>query len=87
MKTLFAVAATGVLILSGAGAVAAGELPYYDLIGFPISPHQFSVLGSASIKEQSPSPSLTMTGMPASPHQVLVLTRRPGKTEGLAEAR
>ena len=58
-------------------SAAATELPSYELMGFPVSPHQFSVLGSANIKEQSPSPSLTMAGMPASPHQVSVLTPRP----------
>jgi hypothetical protein len=79
MKTLFAMAATGTLMLSGAGASAA-ELPSYELTGFPISPHQFSVVGSANVKEQSPS-SLTMAGMPASPHQVAVLTPRARPSE------
>jgi hypothetical protein len=36
MKTLFAMAAAGTLMLSGAGASAA-ELPSYELTGFPIS--------------------------------------------------
>jgi hypothetical protein len=76
MKTLFAMAATGTLMLSGAGALAA-ELPSYELLGFPITPHQFSVVGPANVKEQSPSPSLTIAGMPASAHQVTVLTPRP----------
>jgi len=65
-------------------ASAANKLPSYELMGFPISQHQFSVLGSANIKEQSPSPSLTMAGMPASPHQVAVLTPRPRTIEALA---
>ena len=68
-------------------ASAATKLPSYELMGFPISQHQFSVLGSANIKEQSPSPSLTMAGMPASPHQVAVLTPRPRIAEELAAAR
>ena len=55
-------------------ASAATKLPSYELMGFPITPHQFSVLGSAHVEEQSPSPSLTMAGMPASPHQLAVLT-------------
>ena len=38
----------------------AHPFPSYELAGFPISPHQWSVVGSANIKEQSPSPSLTM---------------------------
>jgi hypothetical protein len=85
-------------LLLAAPAVAAGQssksvvpdrasatikLPSYELMGFPISQHQFSILGSANIKEQPPSPSLTMAGMPASPHQVAVLTPRPRKIEAL----
>jgi hypothetical protein len=81
MKTLFAMAAAGTLILNGAGASAA-ELPSYELTGFPINPHQFSVVGSANVKEQSPSSSLAM--MPASPHQVAVLTPRARPSEELA---
>ena len=74
-------------VLSLVGAVAkAAELPSYELLGFPIAPHQFSVIGSANIKEQTANPSLTAAGMPASPHQVSVLTRRPRTTEELAEA-
>jgi hypothetical protein len=86
MKKLLLITAISAVSL-GAAVAKAAELPSYELMGFPISPHQFSILGSASIKEQSPSPSLTMAGMPASPHQLLVLTRRPGITEALAEAR
>jgi hypothetical protein len=62
----------------------ATELPSYELMGYPITPHQFSVLGSANIKEQSPNPSITMAGMPASQHQVAVLTRRTRVIEELA---
>jgi hypothetical protein len=86
MKKLASIVAITAASLVGAAAKAT-ELPSYVLMGFPISPHQFSVLGSANIREQSPSPSLTMAGMPASPHQVSVLTRRPITTEELAEAR
>ena len=75
MKTLLAMATAGALMLSGAGASAA-ELPSYQLTGFPISPHQFSVLGAPNVEEQSPGPSLTVAGMPASPHQVAALTPR-----------
>lgn len=80
MKALFAMALTGMLVLSGAEASAA-ELPSYELAGFPISRHQFSVVGSANVKEQSPSTSLTMAGLPASPHQVVVVTPRSRPTE------
>jgi hypothetical protein len=59
------------------GAVdSGGELPQYEVAGFPISPHQISVLGSGDVQEQSPSPSLTLNGMPASPHQIAVIGPR-----------
>ena len=61
--------------LQGAN-VAAGELPTFQLSGFPVSWHQVAVLGSANVQEQAPSPALTWGGMPASPHQVGVLTPR-----------
>ena len=59
---------------------AGTAVPTYEVMGFPITPHQFSVVGSAHVEEQSPSPSLVMAGMPASPHQIAVLTPRPGAT-------
>ncbi len=81
MKSLLSVAAiTTVTIVTGASAA---DLPSYEVMGFPITLHQITVVGSANVKEQSPSPSLTMAGMPASPHQVAVLTPRPRVTEKL----
>jgi hypothetical protein len=75
MKTLFAMATTGTLLLSG--IASAQEFPVYELSGFPISPHQISVMGAtANLNEHLPSTSPTMGGMPASPHQILVLTPR-----------
>jgi hypothetical protein len=75
VKTLFAMATTGTLLLNG--IASAQELPVYGLSGFPISPCQISIMGAtANLKEQSPSTSLTMGGMPASPLQILVLTPR-----------
>ena len=75
MKNLFLIAAIAAVTLVGAGAEAA-ELPSYELMGFSMTPHQFTVVGSANVKEQSPSSSLAMAGMPASPHQMAVLTSR-----------
>jgi len=85
MRNLFPITVTATLILSGAGAAAA-ELPIYELAGFPITPHQFSVVGSAYVQEQSPNiveiePSrlgfpglaLTLAGMPGAPHKIAVL--------------
>ena len=62
------------LLLSVALAVAlqgvnatAGELPTFELLGFPVSRHQVAVLGSANVKEQGPSFLLLFgEGMPAS---------------------
>jgi hypothetical protein len=57
---------------------ATTAMPSYEVMGFPITPHQISIVGSAHVEEQSPNPSLTRAGMPASPHQIAVLTPRPG---------
>ena len=83
MSYRLSIIAAATLMIGGVRATAA-ELPSYELTGFPISPHQFSVVGSANVKEQSPSSSLAMAGMPASPHQVAVLTPRARPTEELA---
>jgi hypothetical protein len=77
MKAMFGMSAGAVLL---GGVASAAELPSYELAGFPITSHQWSVVESANIKEQSPSSSLTMAGMPVSPHQVAVLTPRPRAT-------
>jgi hypothetical protein len=75
MKTLFAMATTGTLLLSG--IASAQELPVYGISGRPINPHQISVTGAtANLKEQPPGIPLTMGGMPASPLQILLLTQR-----------
>jgi len=63
--------ASSVLEAVGSG----GELPQYEVAGFPISPHQISVLGSGDV-QQSFSPTLTLNGMPASPHQIAVIGPR-----------
>jgi hypothetical protein len=67
-----------------AAAAAGGELPQYEVMGFPISAHQMSVLGSGGIEEQSLTPMLTLQGMPASPHQIAVIGFRT-KQYALAE--
>ena len=50
-----AVAAT--LMMGGVGATAA-ELPSYGVVGFPITPHQFVVLGPANAQELAPAAAL-----------------------------
>jgi hypothetical protein len=57
----------------GAISSSAGELPQYEAAGFPISPHQITVLSLGDFQEQSPTTTLTVNGMPASPHQIAVL--------------
>jgi hypothetical protein len=73
-------AAAAILMLGMAGATA-GELPSYDVAGFPITPHQMSVLGqSGGVHEQPAVPPPLREGMPASPHQIAVLGNRPATT-------
>ena len=60
----------------GAAGASAGELPQYEVTGFPISPLQMSVLGSGGIQEESPTPEITLFGMPFSPHQISVISAR-----------
>jgi hypothetical protein len=79
-KNLLSIAAKAAVMLYTSGAAAA-ELPTFELMGFPISPHQVSVVGSAHVQERSPTPTLTLGGMPASPHQIAVLTPRTRVTE------
>ena len=66
------------LLAAALDSATAPTLPSYEVKGIPITPHQFSVLGSAHVEERSPSPSLVVAGMPASAHQIAVLTPRPG---------
>jgi hypothetical protein len=80
MKMLSLMFATGALMLSGAGALAA-EFPTYEMIGFPITQHQLFAVNSAHVQERSSSPTLTLNGMPASPHQIAVLTPRQKRAE------
>ena len=69
------ITALAALALGAAGA-SAGELPQYEVRGFPISPLQMSVLGSGGIQEELPTPEVTLLGMPFSPHQIAVISAR-----------
>ncbi|WP_271597121.1 hypothetical protein [Bradyrhizobium sp. CCBAU 45384] len=71
-------------VVATAGASAA-ELPTFEVMGFPISPHQVAVVGAADVQEQSAVPALTLGGMPASPTQVAILTPRSKVFEATAE--
>jgi hypothetical protein len=65
--------AAGTAFGLGAISCSAGELPQYEAAGFPISPHQITVLGLGNIREKPPIPALTLNGMPVSPNQIAVL--------------
>jgi len=67
--------ALAALALGAAGA-SAGELPRYEVRGFPISPLQMSALRSGGIQEESPTPEVTLLGMAFSPHQIAVISVR-----------
>ena len=77
------IATAAALVLGGVGATAA-ELPNYEVMGFPITPHQLVVLGPANAQQGLPAFTLTVAGMPASPHQIAVLTPRQRPTERIA---
>ena len=74
--TKMALSAVGIVAVLTGPAFAQQQLPQYEVAGFPISPHQTSVLGSRDVQEQSFSPTLTLDGMPASPHQIAVIGHR-----------
>jgi len=80
------------VVCAGAGAM---ELPVFEVMGLPITPHQVAVMGAQNVQEQAATPTLTFGGMPASPHQIAVLTPRartlakaaaPATTVGFAAA-
>ena len=79
MKKMLLMAAIAAATMVGSGA-GAGELPSFELKGFPITRHQVAVMGEQDVQEQSVTPTLTFGGMPASPHQIAALTPRPSMT-------
>src|SRR5713101_6418557 len=79
------IAAAAALMMGGVGATAA-ELPTYEVMGFPITPHQLVALGPADAQQGLPALTLTKAGMPASLHQIAVLTPRQRPTEQIASS-
>jgi hypothetical protein len=86
MRKLLSITSITLVLLGGLTAEAS-ELPTFEKFGFPITPTQVSVLGSANVQESSPIPTLTLAGMPASPHQIAVLTPRPKLTVATGQER
>jgi len=67
-------ALTAVLLSS---AATAAELPTFEIIGFPLTQHQLTVLNSGIIQERSPAAGLMLASMPASPVQIGILNPHP----------
>lgn len=82
MNKRFSILTAAAVVMLGVAGATAGELPTYDFAGFPITPHQMSVLGSSGeIQERTVAPTLMRGGMSASPHQIAVLSHRPRTAE------
>ena len=64
------------ILLSSVAAATAAELPTFEIIGFPLTQHQLTVLNAGMVQERAATPSLTVASMPASPVQIGVLTSR-----------
>jgi len=47
------------VLLSSAAATTAAELPTFEIIGFPLTQHQLTVLITGIVQERPPAPSLT----------------------------
>src|SRR5262245_37091474 len=75
VKGRLSATAAATLVLGAAG-VAHAEPPGFELMGFPITSLQVSVVGAAHVRERSAAPMLTVADMSASPHQVSVLAPR-----------
>ncbi|WP_407119129.1 hypothetical protein [Bradyrhizobium sp. LMG 9283] len=58
MWNRLSIAAAAALLMGTVGASAA-ELPTYGVMGFPITPHQFVVLGPANAQQETPAAGLS----------------------------
>ncbi|MBH5396727.1 hypothetical protein HZZ13_02815 [Bradyrhizobium sp. CNPSo 4010] len=54
MWNRLSIAAAAALLMGSVGANAA-ELPTYEVLGFPITPHQFVILGPANAQQGTPA--------------------------------
>ncbi len=70
MKKTSLTIAAALSLLAGTAAFA-GELPTYEVNGFPASPVQVRLLGAANVQEQSAAPADVGT-----PHELGLLTPR-----------
>lgn len=58
MWNRLSIAAAAALVLGTVGANAT-ELPTYEVLGFPITPHQFVTLGPANAQQETPAAGLS----------------------------
>lgn len=61
MSKLFLIIGATVVVLGGINAKAE-ERPAFERFGFPITQTQVAVLGSAGVRERSPTPTLMLYG-------------------------
>jgi hypothetical protein len=71
MSYRWSITVAAVLMLGGIGSATA-EMPTYEVTGFPVTPHQFVVLGPADAEQGLANVTSAMT----SPHQIALLTPR-----------
>jgi hypothetical protein len=82
MKTKILSFAAAIMTIAVSTAAFAGELPTYEVDGFPITPVQVGVLGAAHVQQQAAVPAGVLT-----PVQASVLTPRKVKTATVGETR
>jgi hypothetical protein len=83
-KTTLSIAAVAAALIAASSAGFAGELPTYELTGFPISPVQAQVLGVANVHEQVPSSAVSphQLNAPAPRKKVATAAETPAETTG-----
>lgn len=80
MRGVLSIAACALNVMNA----TAGELPVFEVAGFPISPHQMMVLGPANVQEQLRESALLPAGLSASPVQLSILVPRSQGRRGLS---
>jgi hypothetical protein len=71
--------ATATALILGTVGASAGELPKYEVAGFPISTAQILIRGSSDLQEQAPTRPVTFAGMPAFRDRIEVIGQSSNK--------
>jgi len=71
-KTTLSIAAAAAALIAASSAGFAGELPSYQVAGFPISPVQAQVLERANVHEQVPTSAISpqLLNVPTQPKKM-----------------